>query len=82
MLADVNQKTDGVRGICSPYSDIVLLNITRIIPNEEVSRFYPVLRSLPLASNQITYCRTGFDSDGLMAAEIATKNDRYRWNSL
>ena len=29
-----------------------------------------------------TYCRTGFDSDGLTAVKIAMKNDRYHWNSL
>ena len=28
------------------------------------------------------YCRTGFDSDGLIAAKIGTKNDRYYWISL
>ena len=28
------------------------------------------------------YCRTGFDSDGLIAAKIATKNDRYHGMSL
>ena len=28
------------------------------------------------------YGRTGFDSAGLTAAKIATKNDRYQWNSL
>ena len=28
------------------------------------------------------YCRTGFDSNGLTAAKIATTNDRYGWNSL
>ena len=30
----------------------------------------------------VGYCRTGFDSDSLTAAKIATENDRYRWNSL
>ena len=39
-----------------------------------------------MANNRLVghiYCRTGFDSDGLMATKIATKNSRYRkYNSL
>ena len=35
-----------------------------------------------VTTDYLMYCRTRFDSEGLMTAKIVTKNDRYRWNSL